>query len=59
MQLPLEVPARSRILPTPSLNDPEALESNLTLQVPMTVLIVLKNLSSCKDLQARQVEELK
>jgi hypothetical protein len=59
MQLPLEVPARSRILPTPSLNDPEALESNPALQVPMTVLIVLKNLSSCKELQARQVEELK
>jgi hypothetical protein len=48
MQLTLELPARSPTLPNPSLNDPEALEQTSVLQALMTVLPVLKDLSSCR-----------
>jgi hypothetical protein len=46
MQHTLEFPARSSILPNPSLNDPEALEQTLALQTLVTVLLTLKDLTS-------------
>jgi hypothetical protein len=49
MQLTPELPARSPILPDPSLNDPEALEQTLALQALAAVLLALKDLTSCRS----------
>jgi hypothetical protein len=49
MQLTLELPASSPILPNPSLNDTEALEQTSALQIPVTVVLALKDLPSCRS----------
>jgi hypothetical protein len=48
MQLTLELPARSPILPNP-LNDSEALEQTPALQTLMTIPLALKGLTSCRS----------
>jgi hypothetical protein len=49
MQLTPELSARSPILLNPSLNDPEALEQTPALQALVTVLLALKDLTSCRS----------
>jgi hypothetical protein len=46
MQHTLEFPTRSSILPSLSLNDPEALEQTLALQALVAILLTLKGLTS-------------